>query len=131
MARIDLHERPTGLSGPALDYNIEVTVAAGGQATIDGPQVNPGRTARLIGLIVSSSIILKTEVRTVEAGIASLTRITRFSLEHGWDWKSPDPNLITVAYTGLGLDAFRLILTNMDTGLAGDVYATIIYDEVP
>lgn len=119
------------VSGILLSPISVVSVAAGGQATLDSPQIGDNKTGRLLGLIVSSSIAFKAEIRTVEASIPSVSQITWFALERGWDWQTPDRDLIRVAYTGLGLDAFRVIVTNLDTSQAADVYVAFIYEEVP
>jgi hypothetical protein len=75
-------------------------------------------------------VAFKAEIRTVEASIPSASLITWFALERGWEWVTPNRDLIRASYTGLGLDAFRVIITNLDTSQAADVYCTFIYDEV-
>ena len=119
----------TNTVSPQLTYVTTATIAAGGQATHDSAQITSAKTGYLMGLVVSSSVMLKIELRTVLNGAASGNKIVWF--ERNLPWTTPGKAFISQAQdAGGGFDGFRVVITNMDTSEAADVYTTFLYDEV-
>lgn len=114
----------------AITYDTEASVSAGGQATLDSAQISSSKTGKLMGLLVASSVAFKAVVQTVSDGVPSTTKAIWFSFTGGWDYKPPSRDFITVAHSAAaGLDGFRVVVTNLDTTRAADVYAVFYYDE--
>jgi hypothetical protein len=108
----------------------DTAIAAGASATLDSTQINSGKTGKLHGILVSSAIPFKATLQTVSNGVAT-TRAVAFALERTWDWQPPGREFIQVAQdAGAGLDGFRVVIDNLDTSEASDVYASFFYDEV-
>lgn len=123
----------TAVTGtPVLSHTSQSNVAKGASASLDSPQVSNGKTARLQQLIVSASVPVKIEVRTVSNGVASANRVVWFTgTERGWIWNPPSRDFLTVSHdAAAGLDGFRAVVThNGHTANAADVYATWLYTE--
>lgn len=113
---------------PQSTHATDTAISAGGQATLDSDQINSGKTGVLLQLLVSSSLPLKAEVRTVLNGVASGNLAVRFGTDIVWEVPR---GFVTVAEdVTAGLDGFRVVITNLDTSESADVYATFLYDEV-
>ena len=109
-----------------------VAIAAGGSGDIDSAQITAAKTGQLLQLVVSSSVFFKIDLKTVTNAIESAVLHTEFGgpLDKV-DFKPVHKAAFAVAQdAGAGLDAFRVTVTNLDTGEAADFYATWIYDEV-
>jgi hypothetical protein len=113
-----------------LTHVTSVAVAAGATANLDSANIGSGNTGKLLGLLVSSSVAFKAELQTVLNAVAT-TRAIVFSMNRLWDWKTPGRDFIAQAHSATaGFDGFRVIVTNLDTSEAADVYVTFFYDEI-
>ncbi len=131
----DIHDgRPLpvqqGLTTPTTAHDSALAVAAGSPADLDSTQVPSGLTGKLVSVLMSASVPLKGELKTVLNGVESSVVATIFSQagQNGWI-KLPHKDFVTqVEDVTAGLDGFRLTVTNLDNENAADVYATFFYD---
>ncbi len=108
-----------------------VATAAGASDDIDSAQITAGKTAKLIQLVVASTVPFKAELKTVTNGVASAVLATFVVGDFSYCFEPKTKEAFTVAQdAGAGLDAFRVTFTNLDTGEAADGYASFLYDEV-
>lgn len=123
--------RAVEVNDPQSSSDSDAAVAAGGTATIDSTQISSGKTAKLMRLIVSSSVPFKVQFQTV-TNAAATTRITRFvGAERAWDFIPPSKEMYTVAQdAGAGFDGFRAVVTNLETSQPADMHAAFMWDEV-
>ncbi len=123
------------LVGPVsvqTSHGTSATVAAGAEVDIDSTQITASATGKLMQVIVSSSVSIRVQLKTVLNAAESAVLLTGFS---GTDLKCElipvSKEAFTVAHdVTAGLDAFRVTIKNLDTTAAADVYATFIWDEV-
>lgn len=119
---------PEPASNPQISHAAEAAVAAGASATFDSAQISSAMTGRLRHVIVAASVGWKAQLRTVQNGVASADQIVWFRGD--WDGRLPHRDSVRVAHDpGAGLDAFRVVVTNLDTSQPADLYATFLYDE--
>lgn len=108
-----------------------LTVSAGSTGSVDSTQLTSGTTGKLLGFAASGSVPFKVELQTVLNAVATL-RLVKFGRGDDIEWRAPHKEFITqVESVTAGLDGFRLVFTNMDTGSgSADFYATFFWDEV-
>lgn len=131
----DIHDGnpfPTemGLTTPTTAHDSALVLAAGSPADLDSTQVPSGLTGKLVAVLMSASVPLKGELKTVLNGSESAVLATMFSNagQNGF-FILPNKNFVTQAEdVTAGLDGFRLTVTNLDNENAADVYATFFYD---
>ncbi len=131
----DVHDgRPMpvqqGLTTPTTAHDSALAVAAGSPADLDSAQVPSGLTGKLVAVLMSSSVPLKGELKTVLNGVEGSVIATIFSSAGQNSWINlPNKDFVTQAEdVTAGLDGFRLTVTNLDNENAADVYATFFYD---
>ncbi len=131
----DVHDgRPMpvqqGLTTPTMAHDSALALAAAAPADLDSTQIPSGLTGKLVAVLMSASVPLKGELKTVLNGVESGVLATIFSNagQNGWI-KLPNKDFVTqVEDVTAGLDGFRLTVTNLDSENAADVYATFFYD---
>lgn len=122
-----------GGGGPVSPHTASdsaLTVAAGATGTMDSTQISSGKTGQLYAVNVGGSVAFRVDLYTVLNGVQ-----TQFETGYGWegkyDWKTPAAAFITVTEDPtVGLDGFRVVVTNLDTTEPADFYATFYWDEV-
>jgi len=119
----------TGAISPRRSADVLTDLAPASSGDIDSSNILAGKTGKLIHVIVSSSVAFKVSLRTVESGITSLAHVVAFSYDRVWEFKAPDINYLTLDYTGISDDKFRVTVTNLDTSDSADFYATFFWDE--
>ena len=132
----DVHDgRPLptipGMSTPTTSEDSSTNLAVATPTDLDSAQINSGLTGKLVAVLMSASVPLKGELKTVLNGVESSTILTMFSIAGGNGMLlMPNKDFITqVEDATPGLDGFRLTVTNLDNENAADVYATFFYDE--
>jgi hypothetical protein len=118
---------------PQVSYATSSSVAAGGSAVLQSSAITSGKTGKLLGVYVSSSVPFKVELATVSNGTASsTTKLVGFSRDLDWDYQPPRRDFFSASYDATaGFDGFQVTVTNLTTGTtAADVYATFFYDLV-
>ena len=122
--------REEAADSPQVSYQTQATVAAGGSATLDTPNISVGKTGYLLGVVVSASVPFRAELQTVSNGLVGSNPVVWFASNRGWDFRPPGRKFIKVAHdTGAGLDGFRVVIVNLDASEAADVHACFFYDE--
>lgn len=124
--------REPGLADPKLATGLVATVVPGGTGSIDSTQISSGKTGKLYRFEASASVSFKVELQTVLNGAAT-TRLTRFGgPNEDVEWVTPHRDFIQQAEdVTAGLDGFRLLFTNLDTGVTGsDMHGNFYWDEV-
>ncbi len=136
---------PTALDGgivnrPAPPDDVQTATAsstataAGASDDLDGAQINSGKTGKLMQVVVSASVPWKAELKIVTNAAESAALHTWFGGPgHGGngEFVPITKEAFTVAEdVTVGLDAFRVTVTNLEISEAADLYATFIYDEV-
>lgn len=118
------------LQSPQVSYVTIVGLAAGNTTNLDSTQITSGTAGKLLSIVFGSSVPLKGLLQTVLNGVGT-TRVALFSKageEH--TIRFPSKEFVTQVYSAtVGLDGFRLQVTNLDTSQAADVYCTFFYDE--
>ena len=120
-----------GMSSPTMSHATSAALASAGSTDLDSAQISSGLTGKLVGFLASSSVPLKVELKTVLNGIESAVRMTVFlGLGEAELIMLPSKRFVTQSESvTVGLDGFRLTVTNLDTTQAADVYGTFFYDE--
>ncbi len=123
------------LVGPDSIQTVRVTsaaIAAGGEVDLDSTQITSSKTGKLMQVVVTSSVAIKADLKTVLNGVESSALHTMFTgHDRQAEFRPVTKEAFTVAHDATaGLDAFRMTITNEDTTAAADVYATFIWDEV-
>ncbi len=119
-----------GLTTPTTAHDSSLALAAGSPADLDSAQVPSGLTGKLVAILMSASVPLKGELKTVLNGVEGPVLMTMFSRAgQNGVLSLPNKSFVTQAesVTG-GFDGFRLTVTNLDNESAADVYATFFYD---
>jgi hypothetical protein len=115
---------------PQQTYLTTASVAAGSSTTLDSNNISNTKTGKLLGLVVSSSVPIKVEVRLVNNGVATSNKMVKFCFDGGWDWISPGKDFISVpGNSNPGNNNFRVIITNLDILNAADVFVTFFWNE--
>ena len=132
----DVHDgRPLpvqeGMTTPTVTHDSGLAIAAGSSADLDSAQISSGLTGKLAAVMMSSSVPLKGELKTVLNGSESAVLLTMFS-KAGQNGMVTLPNkeFITQAEdVTVGFDGFRLTVTNLDNENPADLYGTFFFDE--
>ena len=131
----DIHDGnpfPTemGITTPTTVHDSALVLVAGSPADLDSTQIPSTLTGKLIAILMSASVPIKGEVKTVLNGSESSVLMTMFANagQNGM-LLLPNKNFITQAEDATaGFDGFRLTVTNLDNENSADVYATFFYD---
>lgn len=124
--------RPAPPDSIQTSHNQSTATAAGATDDIDSAQINAGKTAKLMELIVTSTVWFKAELYTVQntAETGPLRTIVGGPGYPG-DLTPITKEAYTVAQdAGAGFDGFRVKFTNLDTTEPADGYCSFVYDEV-
>lgn len=123
----------TSITAAKTDVLTSAALAALGNVTVQGTQVASGKTGKLMGFVASSSVPLKIEIQTVLNNGAGTTKVVLFTSAANptVSYNCPDKSFIVQAESvTAGFDGFAVKWTNLDPVNAGDVYATLFWDEV-
>ena len=105
-------------------------VAAGFDCTLRSNAIPPGKSGKLIGMIVTGSTPFKAVLRRVIEGVPQEASATWLSDSGGWYFVPPTKNLITVAGSNSGLfNGFEVVVTNLEVSATTDSHAHFYYDE--
>ena len=120
-----------GYQSPQVAYVSQASIAAGGQVTLESPQVLAGTVGKLILLLVASTVPFKAELRIVNEGVPSMNKAVYVTgAERAWTFVPPGRDFFKVPGTAsVGLDGWRVVATNLDISEAADLYATFLYDQ--
>ena len=107
-------------------------LAATSSTDLDSAQISSGTTGQLLGLMIASSVPLKAVLKTVLNAVESSDLAVFFTQPANNELiKMPSKLFFTQAESvTVGLDGFRVTVTNLDGTAASDVYCTFFYDEV-
>ena len=122
--------RGAALVSPQTSFATVATVAAGGTGSVDSTQLNAAVTGKLLGFEASGSVPFGVELQTVVDAITT-SRMMFFD-QTKISWRTPHKDLISQAHSvGAGFDGFRLLFTNLDTGVgSADFFGSFFWDEV-
>jgi hypothetical protein len=118
------------LESPQVSYDSASSLAAGSSTDLDSAQITTDKTGKLLLFSFGSSAPLKAELQTV-SNAAGTTLMVLYS-QPGEDRivRFPSKEFITQAYSAtVGLDGFRLRVTNLDVAAEADVHASFLFDE--
>jgi len=120
-----------GLTAPKTSTATTAAVAAGGSTDLDSAQIASGVTGKLLAILMTASIPLKGELKTVLNAAESGNVMVFFSKAGNGDLiVLPNKEFVTqVESATAGFDGFRVTVTNLDNSEAADVYVTYFYDE--
>lgn len=104
------------------------SLAAGASTTLNGVQISSLKSGRLDGVTVAASVPMKAEVYKVASGVPTLIA-TVFTTEASLTTHWAPPHKAYAAQVGGASCNYRVVITNLDTIDAADVYATIYWDE--
>jgi len=132
----DVHDgRPMpvkeGMTNPTTAFATSSALADGGITDLDSSQIGSGLTGKLVAILLTASVPVKGELKTVLNGIESAVILVMFARAgESALLYLPNKDFVTQAEdVTAGLDGFRLSVTNLDNENAADVYATFFYDE--
>jgi hypothetical protein len=133
---VDVHDgrpMPTllGMSSPKTSFATSANLAAAGFTDLDSAQIGSGLTGKLVAVLMTASVPLKGELKTVLNGVESSIILPIFSnAGQNAILNLPNKEFITqIESVTAGFDGFRLTVTNLDNENAADVYAVFFYDE--
>lgn len=120
-----------GMTTPTVTAVVGAALVAGGSTDLDSAQISSGLTGKLVAMLMTASVPLKGELKTVLNGVESGVLMTFFSRAgESLPLTLPNKDFFTqVEDATAGLDGFRVTITNLDTSQPADVYLTIFYDE--
>jgi hypothetical protein len=121
-----------GTTNPQVSWATQATVAAGGQASLDSPQITNAKVGKLVMLIVASTVPLKAALHTVVDATPSASPRAVFIMgsERTREFTPPGRDFFKVTgNASAGLDGWRVVATNLDPSEAADIYVTWLYDE--
>ena len=123
---------PQAITDAKTSLDTVAALAAASSTDLDSAQISVGTTGQLIGLIISSSVPLKAILKTLLNAAESADKAVFFTqAANNQPILMPSKLFFTQAYdAGVGLDGFRVTVTNLDGTAASDVYCTFLYDEV-
>lgn len=123
---------PQAITSAKTSLDTSTALAATSSADLNSAQISVGTTGQLIGLIITSSVPLKAVLKTLLNGAESADKAVFFTqIANNQPIIMPSKLFFTQAYdAGVGLDGFRVTVTNLDGTAASDVYCTFLYDEV-
>lgn len=116
-------------ASPQSSHTSSASVAAGGTATLDSAQVTSAKVGQLLQVIVAASVAWKAALYVVDGGVQSALKAVWFS-NGPFDGRFAARAFTVTGNASAGLEGFRVIVTNLDTSEAADVYATFLWDEV-
>lgn len=121
--------RGAALVSPQTSFATVAAVVAGGTGSVDSTQLNAAVTGKLLGFEASGSVPFGVELQTVVDAVTT-SRMMFFGL--AISWRTPHKDLISQAHSvGAGFDGFRLLFTNLDTGVGNaDFFGSFFWDEV-
>lgn len=132
----DVHDgRPMpvkeGMTSPTIAFATSSNLADGGMTDLDSSQIGSGLTGKLVAILLTASVPVKGELKTVLNGIESSIILVMFAKAgESVLLYLPNKDFVTQAEDATaGLDGFRVSVTNLDNENAADVYATFFYDE--
>lgn len=119
--------------GPKVKHAATSDLAPSGTGDVDTDNIASGKTGSLAQVVISSTVPVKAEIKTVLNGTATVVAVLITSAANPtMVWTPPAPGYHTVAYSATaGLDGFRVSFTNLEPvgGNTAAAYATIHYDE--
>ncbi len=123
--------REAGLKDPKISTATVATVSAGGTGSVDSTQLSSGVTGKLLAFEASGSAPFKVELQTALNAVAT-TVYTAYGPNGQASFASPHRDLVTQVHSAtVGFDGFRLIFTNLNTGITStDFHGTFLWDEV-
>lgn len=123
--------RQAGLASPQTSTGLVAAVVPGGTGSLDSNQITSGLTGKLFRFEAWSSAPFNVVLQTVLNGAAT-TIITRSGGPNkDVEWATPHRDFLQQAESATaGFDGFRLLFTNLDTGVAGtDMHGNFYWDE--
>ncbi len=123
---------PDSITAAKTSLATSTALAATSSIDLDSAQISSGTTGQLIGLMIASSVPLKAVLKTVLNAVESSDLAVFFTQAANNELiKMPSKLFFTQAESvTVGLDGFRVTVTNLDGTAASDVYCTFFYDEV-
>lgn len=132
----DVHDgRPMpvkeGMTSPTTAFATSSNLADGGMTDLDSSQIGSGLTGKLVAILLTASVPVKGELKTVLNGVESSVILVMFATAgESALLFLPNKDFVTQAENvGGGFDGFRMVVTNLDNENAADVYTTFFYDE--
>lgn len=116
-------ESPTNPVATALT---SAAVAAGASATLDTADIP---TKKGWGVDATASVPFKAIMQTVANAVATSVAVVFGNAGELVQWRPPNRNFFVVGGATAGLDALRVVMTNLDPSEAADVYATVYYSD--
>lgn len=118
------------MSAPVVSSDTSSSLSAGGSTDLDSAQISSGLTGKLAAFLLTASVPLKGELKTVLNGSETSRLVVFTRAGETRPIELPNKKFITVAQdVTAGLDGFRFTVTNLDNENAADVYATFFYDQ--
>lgn len=122
--------RPIGVVAPVRSALSSSNLAAGASVNLDATTIASGKTGKLMGVYVASTVPCKWVIQTRDgASVVNVGVMVTSPMRLMESWEPPDKRFDTLAY-GNGDENFRVAVTSLDARNAGDVYATVYFDEV-
>ncbi len=122
---------PAAITAAKTSLATSSALAATASTDLDSAQISSGTTGQLLGLIITSSVPLKAVLKTVLNAVESSDLAVFFTFPGSTPITMPSKLFFTqVESVTVGLDGFRVTVTNLDGTAASDVYCTFLYDEV-
>jgi hypothetical protein len=125
-ANNDVSITETAPTNPVASALTSAAVAAGASATLDTADI-PGKKGRAVH--ATASVPFKGVISTVANGVATVVAVVFGAAGELVQWTPPHRDFFTVAGATAGQDGLRIVMTNLDTSEAADVYATIFYSD--
>lgn len=130
VTQVTIDEMPTLPGTPRRTHVTSLTLAAGASVDLDSDAITVGLTARLIAVVVSGTVAFEATLKTVADAVEDDVITARNAFGGTEPLAIPNGNFVTVLGTvAVGLDAFRISITNCDVNVSGDVAATFFWVE--
>lgn len=115
-------------TAPVFSKQTSAALGAGASATLVF-LVTSGKTGRLAGIDLASTVPLKIVINTRLTGSDTARDVLFTPPYSALQWRTPFPTYIT-QLSADGTTGFSATLTNLDASVAADIYATAYYDQV-
>jgi len=116
----------SGRSAPVNDYESSLGVQPTQQAITTTPDAS---NTKLIGVDVWSSATYRAFIYRVQNGAQdnNPSAVGGGAGSQAWQWRTPDPVFISLGATAAAINAYRVVVVNLDQASPADIYVSYHY----
>ena len=117
------------LANPKVQATTVASLASGSSSVLECLNITESKTAKLLCILVTSSVAFKADLRLIEDGVQSGSKAIWHAADGTWDFKPIDSVFFNVTGNSVAdQNGYRIIVTNLGIDVA-DVSAVFYYDE--